>query len=245
MITDDELGEKTQGLRFLCFFFTFILTLLAPHLIFAQLSGGSHNPHAGLTINSSSIEGSTKLSSQWFSGYCLYSNGNKSSKYLLNYDLASNQLLYKSADGQTMIAKDSDLSGFKWIIEDDQVWVFRKTSLLDFENGHKPRMNYIRMYDSPWQNILIEYLLKLDDPNDLGYSHNRSNVLNAKYAIEPNYFILTPKGNYQKVKLNDKSLLKVYGFIPELKEFLNSNEIKTLEDLETAVKFIDEKVMKR
>ncbi len=127
---------------------------------------------------------------------------------------------------------DDSMSGFILKTENKDL-LFSKISGEQFEKSQK-LTKYYQIVKAPSRLVIIEYKKELKDPNANGWMSSKDNTLNAEYKLEKDYYILNKKNKYEKVKLNTRSLLKVFKERKDaISDYMDSNEIeiKSAEDL--------------
>lgn len=193
--------------------------------VLGQNPTNSGNLADGFKIMRQDSKGSPFLTEKWHVGYGVLEDGSTTRPQQLNYDIHGNNLVYKVAGSdQVLKLLDESLSGFI-LKKDEEELLFTKINGSDFAKTKKED-KYYQIVKAPSRNVVIEYVKELDDPNNSGWTSSNNNTLSAEYKLNTDYYVLNGNNKYEKVKLKNKSALKVFkDKKKELSSFISKKKI--------------------
>lgn len=205
----------------------------------AQNPTNSGNLSDGFKITRSSPKGTPFLSSEWYVGYGINTNGSTTRPQQMNYDIHGNNLVYKvSSNGEPLKLMDDSMKGFILKNENDEL-LFSKIDGDEFEKTKK-ETRYYHVISPPSRNVIVEYVKDLNDPNASGWTSSKDNTLSSEYKLTTNYYILNSDQKYVKIRLKEKHVLKALKDRKEqVKNYIASNnlQINSPQDLSPILDF--------
>ncbi len=206
--------------------FSLLLFLFSMTTVISQNPTNSGNLADGFKIMRSESKGTPFLTEDWLVGYGIFEDGKTSRPQQLNYDVHGNNLVYKVAgSNQVLKLLDNSFTGFILKGEEEDL-LFTKIEGSQFE---KPRdqTKYYQIVQAPSRTVLIEYEKELNDPNASGWMSSMDNSLSPEYELKTSYYVLNKNNKYEKVKLKNKSALKVFKDKKgKISDFMSSKKIE-------------------
>lgn len=216
-------------MRKIAFIFVFVGNA---YLTFAQLSGqdaffntlnlgGQSNIIRTWDNRYQGIKGHPFVKNSWESARVVSVDGKVYSDVPLKYDVYSNLIVIKNSKGDSLITEVFNFQEFTW--KNTQV-TFVKEPLLDAKN---PK-NYGKLYEQLFKGNKITLLknhrkILLQADYQGGYNANRRY---DELVDEYDYFLKKNNTSIEKIKLNEKSLLKALADKEKaLKDFLKKEKL--------------------
>jgi len=196
---------------------------------FSQSANNSNSFGSGFRIGIENQKGHPYLQNDWYSANLVKNDGTLTEKTLLNYNLTENILVsLKVVNGEKTFNKleKENYSGF--IITDDKNKVHLYTKLPGTAfNKKKSEDKFYLIIDAPEKNIIVEIIKDYEDPNANGWSSSTLSTKRGGYKEKSKTYILNNNGKYENVKLNNKSITKVFeDKKKELKTYISKRNIK-------------------
>lgn len=199
---------------------------------FSQSSNNTNSFGSGFRLDIESQQGHAFLINDWHTGNLVKNDGSVTEKKLLNYHLIENVVVSMNmVNGEKTFQKlnSDDYTGF--VITDDKnnVHIYSKVEGKQFAKS-KDESKFYLIVSAPTKNVLLETTKSFKDPNASGWASSTTTTKRGSYKERTQAYILNRSGKYEKVKLSNNGILKVYkDKKKELKEYIAKNNIKIKE----------------
>lgn len=207
---------------------SFIIAFLTAVSGFSQSSNNTNSFGDGFRIGLEAQGGHPFLVNDWYTGNLVKNDGSVTGKTLLNYHLIDNLLVSMNMVNGEKTFKElniNDYSGF--VITDDKnnVQIYSKIEGSKFDKNKNESKFYL-IVSAPTKNVILEITKSFKDPNASGWNSSTNTTKRGAYKERTQAYVLNKSGKYEKIKLSNNGVLKVYkDKKKELKEYITKNNI--------------------
>lgn len=219
-----------------------VCALLLAFNITAQTFDNSGNISSGTQFAIDSENGHPFLMNDWYEGTLVKNDGTLTDKMFINYQVVEGFLTFMKMEGDKktfLKISDADYKGFMLKDANNQMYLYTKIKGTDFDK-EKNENRFYQIIDPPTNAIIVETTKTFDDPNAGGWGSTTTTTKRGSYKSSSNTYVLNKDGKYEKVKLNNRGIERVYSDKKsEIRAFMKQRKIdvKEAKDLILVVKY--------
>lgn len=179
-----------------------------------------------ISYNPNTIKGSVYLQNPWDSGNVVFINGNVYGKFPLNYDIYHSQIHIKDAERGYMSLETGAIDQFSFFDQsENRERIFRRIANEDINfQPYNIHLKEDRFYEVLFsgKNTLFKLYEKKLAKKDVStvYANTR---LQDEYVERVSYFVRDVNGNFRRIKLSRKHVIKAF---PELKDKITELQVQ-------------------
>lgn len=174
------------------------------------------------------VEGQIYVGSGWPAGTVVLSEGEVINKYLLRYDILSDQMQFIDGKDTLAFASPKELNSVSF---EGHTFIYEP-----FQCENTIRQGYFELIEPGRNKLLLKRSVTYEVPD----AKNPSDIQAKKYYIDECFFISKPGKIASKVMCNRKSVLTLLNeHNAEIEEYLRvtGNKVKTVDDLRKVVSY--------